>query len=32
VSGGKTSDQEFNQAMIETRCYCGNLDQAGMGH
>jgi hypothetical protein len=32
VSDGNSPDQELNQAMIETRCYSGNLDQAGMGH
>jgi hypothetical protein len=32
VSDGKTPDHELNQAVIETRCYSGNLDQVGMGH
>jgi hypothetical protein len=32
VSDGKASDQGLNQAMIDTRYYSGNLDQAGMGH
>jgi hypothetical protein len=32
VSDGKAFDQGLNQAMIETRCYSGNLDQACMGH